>query len=314
MAGAKGDELLAAIAADPSDPVARIVYADWLEHADDRRCHFVRQHLQVAPLPPDHPDRAAGERALSRHRVGLDPAWLAVIEPERRDHYVGEPQPACTCFNGPEPWMVALHREPQDTECDAWKILLDYIEDLAASGDTELSPRSQIKTYEQWRQIVSLPPTIAKLTQVTSIDLYGSYLVRIPREIGQMTNLVKFTPYTSYYLHWYPYEITRCRALRDSTVSTRALYGNYKFRPPFPQLAPATPRTAGPMRPCSVCDQPYEDLELHRRWISLRVATDVLPLLVNACSAECIARLPAPPERYLPYPHCGGYDLAQPRR
>src|SRR5262245_53642548 len=123
-----------------------------------------------------------------------------------------------------------------------------------------------------------------------------------------MTNLRDFTPYTSYRLHWYPYEITRCRALRSSTVSTRALYGNFKFRPPFPLLASARPHEHGPIRPCSVCDQPYEDLELHRVWISLRVATDVLPLLVNACSAECIARLPTPPESYVQHPHRGGRD------
>lgn len=311
MTRAAGDELLAAIAANPTDPAARIIYADWLEHTDDRRCHFVRQHLRVAPLPPDHPDRAAGEQLLSRYRVGLDLAWLAVIELERRGHYAGDPERACDCFYGPQPWVVDLHREPQDTECDAWKILLDHIENVAASGGAEFQPRRQM-TYEQWQQIATLPPTIAKLTQVTSIDLYGSYLVRIPREIGQMTSLVTFTPYTSYRLHWYPYEITRCPALRGSTVSTRALYGNVKFRPPFPLLAPAAPRTSGPVRPCSVCEQPYEDLELHRVWISLRVATDVLPLLVNACSAECIARLPTPPDRYLPYPHRGGHDLAQP--
>lgn len=34
---------------------------------------------------------------------------------------------------------------------------------------------------------------------------------------------------------------------------------------------------------CSVCDGPVEGSELHQGWISLVVATDVLPLLVNAC-------------------------------
>ncbi|WP_257581710.1 hypothetical protein [Streptomyces sp. TLI_146] len=32
---------------------------------------------------------------------------------------------------------------------------------------------------------------------------------------------------------------------------------------------------------------------LHQVWISLRVATDVLPLLVNACSSGCVAALPS---------------------
>jgi hypothetical protein len=47
-----------------------------------------------------------------------------------------------------------------------------------------------------------------------------------------------FEPYTSYSLHLFPYELTRCANLRDSTVSTRALYGNFNFRPPFPRLQP----------------------------------------------------------------------------
>lgn len=50
--------------------------------------------------------------------------------------------------------------------------------------------------------------------------------------------LLAFEPYTSYSLHWFPYELTRCMNLRDSTVSTRALYGNIKYRPAFPRLHP----------------------------------------------------------------------------
>ena len=84
-----------------------------------------------------------------------------------------------------------------------------------------------------------------RLTAVKHLVLYGSNLVRIPPEIGAMSSLEEFTPYTSYRLHWFPYEITRCRKLSRSTVSTRALFGNYKLRPPFPrlQLLRAPPRT-----------------------------------------------------------------------
>src|SRR5690606_3992417 len=153
-----------------------------------------------------------------------------------------------------------LHREPQDTECEAWHRLLDYVDRAAVDGTLRFQPGPEL-TAAQWRQIVTLPPTIAKLTAITSMDLYGSHLVRIPPEIGAMTSLRSFTPYTSYRLHWLPYEITRCRALRNSTVSTRALYGNYKHRPPFPRLTPPGPREHGPIRPCSVCDQPFEDLQ-----------------------------------------------------
>lgn len=47
-----------------------------------------------------------------------------------------------------------------------------------------------------------------------------------------MSALTTFDPYTSRRLHWYPYEITRCANLRDSRVSTRDLYGNFKNRLP----------------------------------------------------------------------------------
>jgi uncharacterized protein (TIGR02996 family) len=328
MARTREAELFAAVAADPADISARMVYADWLEEEGDPRWGFIRQHLQVGPLPPDHPKRLEGEEELSRERAGIDPAWLAVIEPERSHHYLAGHTHECDCLTpqgredaddeqGDEPrrWLwreVDLHREPQDTECEGWLRLLDYIERLAGEG-AGMFRLGDALSGEQWRQIVTLPPTIAKLTSVTSMTLYGSHLVRIPPEIGAMTSLRSFIPYTSYRLHWLPYEITRCRALDDSTVSTRALYGNFKFRPPFPRLLPPTPIERGPGRSCSVCDRQFEDLQRFRVWISLRVATDVLPLLVNACSAECIERLPAPPEAYLPGPHRGGVDLEQPR-
>jgi hypothetical protein len=38
--------------------------------------------------------------------------------------------------------------------------------------------------------LVTLPPTIARLTRVRHLALYGSLLVRIPPEIGSMASLV----------------------------------------------------------------------------------------------------------------------------
>lgn len=60
------------------------------------------------------------------------------------------------------------------------------------------------------------------------------------------------------------------------------------------------------MHSCSVCNRPIEQSGLHQVWISLRVATDVLPLLVNACSAACVAALPSGARDYIPTPHKGG--------
>ncbi|MFE3235278.1 leucine-rich repeat domain-containing protein [Kitasatospora indigofera] len=167
---------------------------------------------------------------------------------------------------------------------------------------------------------MTLPPSIAKLTAVKRFVLYGSNLVRIPPEIGAMTSLEEFTPYTSYRLHWFPYEITRCSKLVRSTVSTRTLFGNYKLRPPFPRLQPSQGSVADldltalnpgrwgtpAIRSCSVCDQPIKQHGLRQAWISLRVATDVLPLLVNACSATCVDTLPQGAEGYVQFPHTGG--------
>jgi len=42
------------------------------------------------------------------------------------------------------------------------------------------------------------------------------------------------------------------------------------------------------------------------------VATDVLPLLVHACSEQCIESFPDPPRGYVDGPPRGGPQLVQP--
>ncbi|MFI6724725.1 hypothetical protein [Streptomyces atratus] len=112
----------------------------------------------------------------------------------------------------------------------------------------------------------------------------------------------------------------RCQKLTRSTVSTRALFGNEKLRPPFPRLQPAQdsvadldlenldPRRWGiiAIHRCSVCNHPIAQSGFHQVWISLRVATDVLPLPVSACSSTCVAELPDGAKDYIPTPHTGG--------
>ncbi|WP_461006616.1 leucine-rich repeat domain-containing protein [Streptomyces capparidis] len=237
-------------------------------------------------------------------------------------------QDMCTCFDqcAPRsPAPVGFHPERQDVSAPGWRRLLALIEEAAADGREEFRPLAELSPDER-RQIVTLPQSIAKLTAVRRLVLYGSNLVRVPPQIGAMSSLEEFTPYTSYRLHWFPYEITRCPRLTRSTVSTRALYGNYKLRPPFPRLQPAgsgqgrgfDPADADPgtwgataIRSCSVCDRRIEPGRLHQAWISLRVATDVLPLLVNACSAQCLSALPPGAEHHIRTPHQGGH-VAQP--
>ena len=192
----------------------------------------------------------------------------------------------------PERWPpLPLDTTPQDTQCEAWKQLLDLVEQAAEDGRIRFYPAEEIG-WDLWEQIITLPPTIAKLKKVKSLLLSG-YLVRIPPQIGEMTALEEFDTYMTYGLHWYPYEITRCAHLKASSVSTRALYGNYKFRPPFPLLPSLWPELTPPA--CSVCNGPFPSTGPLQCWISLRVATDFLPLLVHACSVECIIALPEPP-------------------
>jgi hypothetical protein len=143
----------------------------------------------------------------------------------------------CDCFkhDGPSARTeIKFHPEIQDTQSEGWRQLLDLVEIAAADGKEEFAPFHEM-SFEAQSQITTLPSTIGKLKSVRRLLLYGSFLVRIPPEIGDMEN-VEFLPYTSYRLHWFPYEITRCTKLDHSSVSTRALYGNYKNRPGFPRL------------------------------------------------------------------------------
>ena len=117
---------------------------------------------------------------------------------------------------------VEFHLEDQDTECDAWHALLDLVEKAAREQWSEFAP-GKLLDPNHWQKIVTLPPSIAKLKKVKDLFLYGSHLVRLPPEIGEMEALERFTPYTSYRLHWFPFEITHCLKLKKSSVSTRAI-------------------------------------------------------------------------------------------
>ena len=108
-------------------------------------------------------------------------------------------------------------------------------------------------------------------------------------------------------VHWFPYEITRLAQLSDSTVSTRTLYGNTTNRLPFPKLPAEVPPGSTPAV-CSVCEGPFLVEGPIQAWISLRVATDVLPLVVHSCSPECLEALPTPPTNYVQHACVGGQN------
>lgn len=206
---------------------------------------------------------------------------------------------------------VQIHTERQDTNCEAWMTMLELVEEAAEDRREVFWPARELNP-EDWVRIIELPRSIAKLKSVRALRLYGSHLVRIPSEIGEMSSLEDLDVYTSRRLHWFPYEITRCRELRDSRVSTRSLYGNFKYRPPFPPLGNVDPLGSEPRGHCSMCGLPLPEGDIQLVWISLLIATDVLPLLVRACSQACVERLPAPAKGYVQHPHTGGLSLMQP--
>lgn len=203
-----------------------------------------------------------------------------------------------------------IENDVQDRNSAAWKKLCEYVDKVAQEEREEFSPLEELG-QELFSQIYTLPESISKLKKVKKVWLYGSNLKRIPPEIGQMESLEYFDPYTSYSLHWFPYEITRCKNLKDSRVSTRALYGNYKNRMGFPDLTNNPVHYSGESVHCSICDKLMSYEETNQVWISLTVGTDVLPLLANLCSTKCKDRLPKPPEGYIQFPHKGGSALKQ---
>ena len=239
-----------------------------------------------------------------------------------KNRFEGQPlsKPHCDCFNLFGPYKsknnkaeLKVHADTQDRECKAWRDLL-YLIDEAAMDKREVFEPAKELGVENWKTIETLPREISKLKHVKHLQLYSSHLTWIPPELGEMESLEEFTPYTSYKLHWFPYEITKCKKLVRSTVSTRALYGNYKFRPPFPRLRGNPVKLYGDNAKCSVCGKTDNERGLNQVWISLRVATDVLPLLVHTCSKQCLEQLPRPAEGYVQRSHKGGLGLAQPKR
>ena len=198
-----------------------------------------------------------------------------------------------------------LKNDVQDRDSEAWRKLCAYIELVISEERQEFRPVEGIGS-ELYQQIYTLPASIAKMKQVKYVNLYGSVLRQIPPEIGEMEALETFSSYTSYDLHWYPYEIIHCKLLQRSMVSTRALYTHLKGKRGFPDLHGNPVRHYGDSVKCSVCQKEMDYSQTNQIWISLQVGTDVLPLLANLCSTACEVLLPRPPEGYVQFPHKGG--------
>lgn len=207
--------------------------------------------------------------------------------------------------------ISSIKNDVQDKNSTAWIKLCDYIDQLAENGGDTFSPLDSLGP-ELFSQIFTLPESISKLKKVKKMWLYGSKLKRIPPEIGQMDSLEYFDPYTSYDLHWFPYEIMHCNKLKDSRISTRALYGNITNRMGFPRLKNNPVHYDQNNLKCSICRKETTYKYTNQMWISLKVATDVMPLLVNSCSKACSERLPTPARNYIQKAHKGGSGQNQP--
>ena len=116
-----------------------------------------------------------------------------------------------------------MKKNKQNKSCKAWLELCEYIDTLASSNEDEFSPREALGD-KLFADVITLPTSISKLKKVRKIWLYGSNIEYLPQEIGELANLEYFDPYTSYNLHWFPYELKDCSKLVDSRISRRALY------------------------------------------------------------------------------------------
>jgi hypothetical protein len=243
-------------------------------------------------------DRQQGPKLLS-----IDPTTKAAAERITvRQH--------CRCLSirgkTGRPSIPNLHIEPQDTS-PGWSRTIDLVLAAARSQSSIFEPSAHM-AWEDWIGVITLPSEISLMRGVKELRLYGSHLRRLPPEIGEMSALENLDIYTSYSLHWLPYEITRCRQLRQSRMSTRALYGNPKTGLPFPRLS-KTIETVMP-RACSVCDRSFGATGPSLWWTTQRVGTDDVPLLIHSCSTACTDAVPDAPERYHRRPHQGGGAVA----
>lgn len=260
--------------------------------------------------------------------------------PVLKNHYADTPvapgdYPTCACFQEYYSWNQALyetdsehafereqsespnwlepafHVDPPHYSQRAWDIACEIIEHAAKQGVEELN-LGLIMDRPDYKNLTTLPDSIGDLKDLTKLVLYGSNLSSLPRSISSCSKLKIFEPYTSYRLHWFPYELKKCQKLAKSCISTRALYGNYKLRAPFPDLTKF--RWSWPTGNdfCSVCEGKSRPTEQY--WISQKVGTDVIPLLVSVCSEDCLGMVGHGAEGYVSRPHKGGLSLNQPSR
>lgn len=222
--------------------------------------------------------------------------------------------PKCDCFTecyGDDDENIQwtekhFHVDELSKTARAWDIVREIFDKAKIKGTREIN-LGKLMDRHDYKSLNTLPDTIGNLKDLEKLIIYGSDISSIPTEISGCEKLTIFEPYTSYRLHWLPYEIKYCKNLTKSCISTRALYGNYKYNPPFPNLKNTKWQWPQGKMHCSICKLETNDLQQY--WISQNVATDVMPLLVSVCSDSCREKIGDGEIGYAGKCHQGGINL-----
>ena len=225
----------------------------------------------------------------------------------------------CECYGEPqgsielkEDQELLIHDEPIDENNNAWLAMKNLIEESKKDGREIFDPCLELGDKD-FTQLITLPKEIGQLKNVKKLVLLGSHLNWLPPEIGDMEALEEIETYGSYSLHWYPYELLNCKNINSTFVSTRALYGNFKNYPLFPNLNNNKFKFYGGNSRCSICKIQKETHQLNRYWVSIAITNDVYPFLVQVCSDNCFSKIQTPEQGYVNYPHTGGLGIKQPK-
>jgi len=112
-----------------------------------------------------------------------------------------------------------MHWVPQNTECEAWRKLVAYIEQVRTERRATFT-LSDALGFEEKMEITTLPPSIGTLTHLQEINLYGTNLSRLPPELGNLTELKTFSAFVTRQAR--ELIITQLHILRAALVPIRA--------------------------------------------------------------------------------------------
>ena len=139
----------------------------------------------------------------------------------------------------------------------------------------------------------SVPSTIAGThnhPRVRAAEVSG--LIAIPLRLADQAAL-PFSPVHLEAAPLTPSPIAKCLELTDSGVTPATCTATTRPHA-LSRLAAEAPDRLDPAT-VQLYDGPFPSSRPIQRWISLWVATDVVPLLVHSCSDRCIDALPQPP-------------------